>query len=35
VSKSETAEDLETRRIELEETLIALTEKADEMACGR
>jgi hypothetical protein len=33
--KGDTAEDLEAKRLELEEKLSALTDKADEMACGR
>jgi hypothetical protein len=34
ISRDETAERVEARRIELEETLVSLTEKADEMACA-
>jgi hypothetical protein len=33
--KNDTTEDIEVKRIELEEKLIALTDNADEMACGR
>jgi hypothetical protein len=34
VGRETNAEDLEAKRVELEENLTALTNKADEMACG-
>jgi hypothetical protein len=35
VSKETTAEGLEAKRVELENALISLTEKADKMICGK
>jgi hypothetical protein len=35
ISRDETVEGLEAKRVELEEKLVSLTEKADEMACAK